>query len=65
MLQLMNGVSPGTSLCSDVLDTNSEPGDPLHDQSLLQELFYKHSVGVKVFMGLETISFLLFISDVI
>ncbi|XP_076468573.1 C2 domain-containing protein 3-like isoform X2 [Babylonia areolata] len=41
MLQMLNGGSPGPSVCSEGMDVLSEPGDPLHDHTLLQELFYK------------------------
>ncbi|KAK7097644.1 C2 domain-containing protein 3-like [Littorina saxatilis] len=46
MLQMLNGASPGPSICSDMMegiDKLSDPGDPLHDRTLLQELFYKRS----------------------
>ena len=49
MLRMMNGGSPGLSQCSDGaegMDALSEAGDPLHDCTLLQELFYKRSVSV-------------------
>ena len=45
MLQMMNGGSPGGSVYSDLLDVYSEQGDPLHDRTLLRELFYKRSVS--------------------
>lgn len=48
----MNGISPATSMCSEAIDTTSEPGDPLHDHTLLHELFYKHSVSGFVIVGL-------------
>ncbi|KAL8593869.1 hypothetical protein ACOMHN_018081 [Nucella lapillus] len=46
MLQMLNGGSPGPSMCSEALDgmeVLSEPGDLLHDQSLLQHVFFKRS----------------------
>ena len=49
MLQMLNGGSPGLSVCSDgadAMDVPSDAGDPLHDCNLLQELFYKRSVSL-------------------
>lgn len=42
----MNGLSPGTSLSSDAGydQMMSEPEDPLHENSILQDLFYYNSV---------------------
>jgi hypothetical protein len=48
MLQLLNSMSPSASLVSEVVDAASEQGDPLHDKSLLHELFYKQSVRTSV-----------------
>ncbi|XP_067663139.1 C2 domain-containing protein 3-like [Haliotis asinina] len=42
MFQLMNGGSPGTSVSSDAADL-SETGDPIQEDAILQELFYRHS----------------------
>ena len=41
VLQLLkaNGLSPRSSVSAD--DVTSDIGDPLHDESILQELFYK------------------------
>ncbi|KAJ8298025.1 hypothetical protein KUTeg_024556 [Tegillarca granosa] len=39
MLKMTNG-SPGSSISE--VDVISEPGDPVHSQSILQELFYKN-----------------------
>ena len=51
MLQMLNGGSPGLSVCSDgveEMDVPSDAGDPLRDHTLLQELFYKRSVSFSV-----------------
>ncbi|XP_046560040.1 C2 domain-containing protein 3-like [Haliotis rubra] len=42
MFQLLNGGSPGTSVSSDAADL-SETGDPIQEDAILQELFYRHS----------------------
>ncbi|XP_048237074.1 C2 domain-containing protein 3-like isoform X2 [Haliotis rufescens] len=42
MFQLLNGGSPGTSVSSDPADL-SETGDPVQEDNILQELFYRHS----------------------
>ena len=54
MLQMLNGGSPGLSVCSDgadAMDVPSDAGDPLHDCDLLQELFYKRSVSLTFVCG--------------
>nr|KAI8756892.1 C2 domain-containing protein 3-like [Biomphalaria glabrata] len=45
MYKIMNGLSPGTSMSSDMgYDLMmSETEDPLHENSILQDLFYYHS----------------------
>ncbi|XP_059149560.1 C2 domain-containing protein 3-like [Physella acuta] len=45
LYNLMNGLSPGTSLSSDAGydQMMSEPEDPLHENSILQDLFYYNS----------------------
>jgi hypothetical protein len=37
---MVNG-SPGSSISGD-MDVMSDPGDPIHSESILQELFYKN-----------------------
>jgi len=39
---MVNG-SPGSSISGD-MDVMSDPGDPMHSESILQELFYKNPV---------------------
>ena len=40
---MMNG-SPGSSISGDI-DLISDPGDPIHSESILQELFYRNPVS--------------------
>ena len=40
---MVNG-SPGSSISGD-MDVMSDPGDPMHSESILQELFYKNPVS--------------------
>ncbi|CAL1526799.1 unnamed protein product, partial [Lymnaea stagnalis] len=45
LYNMMNGLSPGTSMSSDMGydQLMSEPEDPLHENSILQDLFYYNS----------------------
>lgn len=43
-LQMMMNGGPGSSI-SDDMDVMSDPGDPIHSESILQELFYKNPVS--------------------
>ena len=44
----MNGLSPGTSISSDLNHEllMSDMEDPMHDNSILQELFYHNDVSI-------------------
>jgi hypothetical protein len=45
MRALLEGASPSSSISEDP-DLTSEMGDPLHDESILQELFYTNEVRI-------------------
>jgi hypothetical protein len=47
---MVNG-SPGSSISGD-MDVMSDPGDPIHSESILQELFYKNPVSTVYLSGL-------------